>query len=71
MMTKARKLRILVLGIAALFVAIFVTFLLLSLPLGTHVAVLPITLFYIVGGTVSALFIAFAVFLLIFSKKRG
>lgn len=58
-----------VLSAIALLVATFVTILFLSVPLGGRASVLPVTVLYVVGGAVSALFLAAAVCFFIRSKK--
>ena len=68
-MSKSTKRKILVLSVAALLVALFVTILLLSVPLGGRASVLPVTVLYVVGGVVAGLFLGAAVFFFLLSKK--
>jgi len=68
-MSKSAKRKILVLSVAALLVALFVTILLLSVPLGGRASVLPVTVLYVAGGVIAAIFLAAAVFFFLLSKK--
>lgn len=70
-MTKTGKMKILLLSAAAVLIAAFLAVLFLSMPLGGQVAVLSVTVFYAVGGSVAGVFLVAGALLLFLSKKGG
>ena len=68
-MSKTKIITIAALSAAAFLAALFVTFLLLDLPLGGKASVLPMVAFYVVGGITAGLFLASATFFFLRSRK--
>ena len=70
-MNKSLVTRICLICAVALLAALFVTFLLLSVPLGGRASVLPTTVFYVVGGVIAGIFLAAATVFFVRSRKVG
>ena len=68
-MNKTTKKTIAILSAALLLVALFVTVLFLSVPIGEKASVLSVTALYVAGGVIAAVFLASAVFFFLRSKK--
>ena len=60
-----KRVKIIVLSVAAALLALFVAILLLSLPLGANGSVISIAALYVTGIVVAALFLAAGCFLLV------
>ena len=70
-MNKRLTIRICILSAAAILAALFVAFLLLSIPLGGRASVLPVTVFYVVGGVIAGLYLVAATIFFVRSRKGG
>ena len=65
-----KRVKVILLSVTAFLVTLFLLTLLLSLPIGPNGGVLPITALYVTGIVVASLFLAGAIFSLVYRYRR-